>query len=102
VRARISNTGRSTWLRSGASPGGVALGVHLFRGDGSVIRWDHHWENLTNPPRPLEPGETVEISFPLPPLEPGAYRLELDCVADRITWFKQLGTKSVTLDLDVT
>ncbi len=100
-RARISNTGRSLWLPSGTIPGGVSLGSHLSAAEGGVLRHDFHWQDLTAPPRALAPGESVEIEFYLPPLDRGEYRIEFDCVSDRVCWFKQVGSMSVTIPLTV-
>ncbi len=101
ARARVMNTGSSLWLSSGTIPGGVSLGAHLATADGAMLRYDHHWQDLTAPPRPIPPGESVEFSFYLPPLDPGAYRIEFDCVADRVCWFKQVGGKTVIVDVTV-
>jgi SAM-dependent methyltransferase len=101
ARARVTNSGRSLWLPSGTIPGGVSLGAHLSSAEGEMLRWDHHWQDLTAPPRPIAPGESVELSFYLPPLDRGEYRIELDCVADRVCWFKQTGSKTVTIALSI-
>ncbi|HUO83873.1 MAG TPA: class I SAM-dependent methyltransferase [Thermoanaerobaculia bacterium] len=99
--ARITNTGGARWLPSGSGPGGVSLGSHLFDAQGKLLSHDFHWNDLIAPSRAIEPGETVEISFKLPPLDPGHYRVEFDCVADRICWFRQAGSATVTLPVEV-
>ncbi|HEY0789187.1 MAG TPA: class I SAM-dependent methyltransferase [Thermoanaerobaculia bacterium] len=101
ARARVTNTGSSLWLPSGTIPGGVSLGAHLATTAGGTLRHDYHWQDLTAPPRPIPPGETVDLSFYLPPLDPGHYRIEFDCVADRVCWFKQVGGTTVTVDVTV-
>ncbi len=101
VRARVANTGSSLWLPSGTIPGGVSLGSHLSSATGAMLRYDYHWQDLTAPARPLPPGGSVELAFYLPPLDPGAYRIEFDCVSDRVCWFKQLGGTTVTVDVTV-
>lgn len=82
VRASVMNSGTSRWLPSSVIPGGVSLGCHLLDADGRTRQWDFHWEPLTDPPRQLAPGETVSLTFSLPPLPEGAALLEFDCVAD--------------------
>lgn len=102
ARAVVTNSGRAAWLASGTIPGGVSLGCHLHDAAGQLKSFDFHWQNLTDPPRRIEPGETVEVVFDLPPLPEGDYVLEFDCVADRICWFAQVGSKSVHATVHVT
>jgi SAM-dependent methyltransferase len=93
VRVVAKNTGRARWLPSGIEPGAVNLGCHLYDADGKLIRFDHAWADLTPDKRLIEPGETVETTMTLPPLEPGRYQIEFDLVAARVGWFAQLGSK---------
>jgi hypothetical protein len=37
----------------------------------------------------------------LPALPAGQYRIELDCVASRVTWFAQVGSVPATMLVDV-
>jgi hypothetical protein len=101
VRVVATNTGRARWLPSGVEPGAVNLGCHLYGGDGKLIRFDHAWADLTPDKRPVAPGETVETTMALPPLDPGRYEIEIDLVASRVGWFAQLGSKPARLTLDV-
>lgn len=95
IRATVTNSGRATWLPSPAIPGGVSLGCHLRDAAGQVKAHDHHWQPLTGPPRPVEPGESIDLAFEVPALSAGEYTLEFDCVADRVCWFAQVGSKPV-------
>jgi methyltransferase family protein len=97
IDAVVSNTGTATWLPSGTALGGVGLGAHLYDAAGTLRTFDFHVGPLTAPPRKIAPGETVRCRVTLPPLEPGEYRIELDCVASHVTWFAQAGSKTVTL-----
>jgi hypothetical protein len=54
-----------------------------------------------DPPRITAPGDTVAATLTVPPLAPGRYRLELDCVASRVAWFAQVGSKPVTVQLEI-
>lgn len=101
VTATITNAGTATWLPSGTAPGGVSLGCHLFNAGGEVREHDYHWENLSDPPRRIEPGEVMHLAFAMPALPAGDYVLEFDCVADRVCWFAQVGSKAVRVPIVV-
>lgn len=97
IHARVRNSGAAVWLPSEATPGGVCLGVHLYA-DGTLERFDHHWEPL---PRSLAPGEEVTLDFALPPLPPGRYVLEFDCVAQEVSWFAMAGSLAKRLAISL-
>jgi len=102
IEATVTNTGTAVWLPWGTTPGGVGLGTHLYDASGVLLSFDFHVEPLTAPAREIAPGETVHCRITLPPLAPGRYRLELDCVAAQVTWFAQAGSKTVALELRAT
>jgi hypothetical protein len=102
VHVVVRNAGRARWLPSGVEPGAVNLGCHLYDADGKLIRFDHAWADLTPDKRAVAPGETVETTMALPPLDRGRYELEIDLVASRVGWFAQLGSKPARLALEVT
>ncbi|HEX6159572.1 MAG TPA: methyltransferase domain-containing protein, partial [Thermoanaerobaculia bacterium] len=89
VTATVVNTGSATWLPADTKPGGVSLGCHLYS-RGALVQFDYHWQGLAD--RPIAPGEEVRVEFRMPPLPPGEYDLEFDCVANEVTWFAQVGS----------
>lgn len=101
VRVVAQNTGRARWLPSGIEPGAVNLGCHLYDADGRLIRFDQAWADLTPDKRAIEPGETVETTMTLPPLDPGVYQIEFDLVAARVGWFAQLGSKPARIMVSI-
>jgi len=101
VDATVTNRGTAIWLPSDVPFGGVALGAHLHDASGKLITFDLHWERLTEPPREIAPGETVRVRMTLPPQPAGRYKLEIDCVAARVAWFAQLGSRPAQLALEV-
>ena len=101
VEAIVTNTGAATWLPSNVVPGGVSLGTHLYDASGALLRFDFQVAPLIDPPRAIVTGETVRCRITLPPLSPGRYRLEIDCVAAEVTWFAQAGSRPATLTLEI-
>ncbi len=97
VQAR--NTGDRHWIVA-AMPGQVNLGVHLLSAEGRMIDNDH--ARLRLPHGPVAPGQEVLIrgAVPLPAVE--RYRLQLDLVAEEVSWFGSLqGGGSVELRSEV-
>ena len=101
VDAVVKNAGPALWLASVEGHGRVALGAHLYDAAGTLLNFDYCWSSLTHPSRDIAPGETVRCRMQLPPLEPGRYHLEVDCVASGVTWFAQVGSPPATIDVDV-
>jgi hypothetical protein len=102
IDATVSNTGVATWLPSDSGRGGVSLGTHLYDEAGALINFDFHTERLTEPPRAIQTGETIRCRVTLPAVSAGTYRVELDCVAQHVTWFAQAGSRPLTIALEVT
>ena len=98
VQVTVRNMGRAKWLESSEPHGGVALGAHLHDNDGRLIDLEYARTAL---PRPLDPGEEVTFDFELPPLEPGRWIVELDCVAERVAWFAQVGSQATRVEIEI-
>lgn len=81
------NCGDRHWITA-AMPGQVNLGVHLLSAEGRMIDNDHARLRLAR--GPVAPGEEVLIRgmVPLPALQ--TYRLQLDLVAEGVSWFGKL------------
>jgi SAM-dependent methyltransferase len=98
VHVTVRNIGKAKWLDSHEPHGGVALGAHLHDAYGQLVDLDYARTVL---PRPLDPGEEVTFDFTLPPLQPGRWVVELDCVAERVAWFAQVGSTPTRLEIEV-
>lgn len=98
IDAVVTNTGTAAWLGSDAGRGAVALGAHLRDEAGALLVFDFHWQALTTPSRTILPGEVIRVRFDLPPLAPGRYIVEFDCVAADVTWFAQVGSRSASIE----
>ena len=87
LELQARNTGDRHWIVA-AMPGQVNLGVHLLSADGRLIDNDH--ARLRLPHGPVAPGQEVLIrgTLPLPAIE--RYRLQLDLVAEEVSWFGSL------------
>lgn len=101
IDATVTNTGAARWLAPEAEYGGVRLGAHLYAASGRMLNFDFACEPLTNPSREIAPGERIRMQLVLPTLPPGQYRIELDCVASRVTWFAQVGSVPATVMVEV-
>jgi hypothetical protein len=100
IEIAVTNSGTTPWLPSNEPRGGVSLGSHLYDSAGALVSFDFHVEPLADPPREIAPGETVRCRFTVPPLKAGRHRIELDCVASRVTWFAQAGARALVLTID--
>jgi len=100
VDATVTNVGTARWLPGDARVGGVRIGAHLFDAEGRLLVFDFGTAPLTSPPREVLPGESIACALPLPAQPAGRYRLEIDCVASRVAWFAQLGSRVVSMDVD--
>ena len=100
VDVTVSNMGRAVWLASDVVPGGVRVGAHLYDEAGALVEFDLPTAPLTDPPRAIQPRETVRCRLSVPPPK-GRYTLEIDCVAARISWFAPLGSRPFRMTIDV-
>jgi len=98
VQITVRNTGTAAWLDSDQAHGGVKLGCHLHDGTGRLL--DLNWFR-TPLPRSLEPGQFVAFDLTLPPLAAGEYLIEMDCVAEQVAWFAQVGSEAKRIALTV-
>jgi SAM-dependent methyltransferase len=94
----IRNAGKAKWLDSHEPYGGVAIGAHLHDADGHLVDLDWFRAPI---PRALEAGAEVTFDVTLPPLAPGRYIVELDCVSERVAWFAQVGSEPRRISITV-
>lgn len=97
VILKIKNTGSEEWSSAGENP--VLVSYHLLDNKGDVLKYDNQ---RTVFPRKIPPGETIELPVRIKaPLESGMYQLEFDLVREGIAWFKEGGSKTLTVSLQV-
>jgi SAM-dependent methyltransferase len=100
--AIVTNTGQAYWLPSDATHGGVSLGAHVYDDHGVLINFEGARVALANPPKTIAPNETVSCRLTLTGLAAGRYRIELDCVAERVAWFAQAGSAPAVVAVEIT
>jgi SAM-dependent methyltransferase len=94
----VRNTGRARWLPSGEPFGGVWIGVRLYDREGSMINREYGGIAI---PTPLGPGEETSFDATVAPLAQGQYVMEIDCVAQQVAWFSQIGSTPARVEVQV-
>lgn len=100
LEAAVANTGSASWLPIEAGRGGVLLGAHVYDEAGGLLAFDACRTPVATG-QALEPGQGVAVRITLPPLDAGRYMVELDCVAEGVAWFAQVGSPRTTVRLEV-
>jgi SAM-dependent methyltransferase len=101
-RARVVNIGTAVWLPGTARVGHVMLGAHLLDSDGGMIDQDYFRVSLMpGAPRPVSPGEVLELELAVPAPPAGRYLLEFDLVAESVCWFALAGSAAVRIPVEV-
>jgi SAM-dependent methyltransferase len=97
VRVEVENTSPAPWDHHGPFP--IRLGNHWLSPDGKMHVKD---DGRTRLPSGLLPGQklTVELQIKAPEI-PGIYLLELDVVQEGVAWFKDMGSKTCVLEVNV-
>ena len=101
VEATVTNTGQAYWLPSDAPHGGVSLGAHVYDEHGALVNFEASRAPLATPPRTIAPNEAVSCRLTISGLRPGRYRVEVDCVAERVTWFAQAGSTPAVVSVEI-
>jgi hypothetical protein len=97
ARVALENAGAAVWRSQEGA--GIRLASHWLDERGNPIVWDGPRTSL---PRPLAPGEAIELELPVRgPIPPGRYRLAVDLVDEGRFWFAELGNERLERDLDV-
>ena len=97
ARLVLENTGSATWRSRGED--GLQLAYHWLDTRGNAIVWDGH---RTPFPRPIAPGETIELDAPVTaPRPPGRYLLRFDLVEEHRFWLSDVGVETLDVELDV-
>jgi hypothetical protein len=97
VALKVKNAGRAVWSSTDNPP--CLLSYHLLNDQKKIIRRDNARFPL---PRPVKPGESFPATVKVKaPLEAGRYVLEFDMVREGVAWFKELGSRTIFINLKV-
>ena len=98
---RVKNLSDITWSATGGEQYRfrLSLGNHWFDEQNQVVNFDDGRVGL---PWDIAPGEEVDLWLAVNvPKAPGRYLLELDMVQERVAWFKDRGSESIVLPIEV-
>jgi len=94
---QLKNTGQKTWSSSAENP--CLLSYHLLDEDGQISRYDNRRFSL---PKDTLPGQKVDFTIDVKsPLQKGQYILEFDLLREGLSWFKDYGSKTLKITLNV-
>jgi len=93
----IKNISPINWQETSKS--GIMLGNHWLDKNGKVVQWNDGRVCLNEE---LHFNEEIQLILPITaPTKLGYYRLEIDLVEEGITWFKQQGSQTAIIEVEV-
>jgi SAM-dependent methyltransferase len=97
IHGRVKNLSDTVWPSDDYPP--VNLGNHWLGRDGKLVVKDDGRASL---PKELKPTEEVEFNLTVtPPEQSGIRFLELDLVQENVAWFKDMGSATSTIPVEV-
>jgi hypothetical protein len=101
IRVKVRNVGDVPWpaLKNFDNKYHVRLGNHWWDDDGNLLVSN---DGRTNLPNDLRPMEEIVLSLTVTiPEEPGNHVLELDMVQEEAAWFKDKGSETTSVHIQV-
>jgi tRNA (mo5U34)-methyltransferase len=100
-RIRAKNVGNAPWMaHEDENRRAVRLGAHLLRTDGEEVQWDYG--RAAPLESEVEPDQEVSLWIELTaPTVPGRYTIEFDMVFEHLTWFEDLGTRTIRQPIEI-
>lgn len=97
---QVTNISPQPWRFQATDPTGVRLDVHIRSLEAAAP-----FETAVSGPNPagriFGPGESIVLEAELPPLpQPGRYRLTVDLVDEFVTYFEDMGSRPLVLELE--
>jgi len=97
IRIELFNLGQEAWDSEASPP--CHLSYHLRDRDRNMLRFDNRRFPL---PRRIEPGGSVELEVLFRvPFQTGKHILEFDLVREGVAWFKEGGSATLEIPLEV-
>lgn len=97
IAVTVENVSTVTWQETTYS--GIRLGNHWLNEKNEVICW---FDGIANLDRDLLPNSVINLWLKVTaPDRPGFYKLELDLVEEGITWFKDRGSETNIVEIEV-
>jgi SAM-dependent methyltransferase len=97
VRAEVENSSPAPWNHH--EPFSICLGNHWLAPDGKMWVMD---DGRTRLPSGLLPRQRLTVNLQTrAPDSPGIYLLELDVVQEGVAWFKDMGSKTCLIEVNV-
>jgi hypothetical protein len=97
VDLRLKNSGKQEWSSQAKNP--CLVSYHLLDETGEVLKFDNARTVL---PHIVRPGEEISVAVRVKaPLNKGSYRLEFDLVREGLAWFKDSGSPTLIIPLQV-
>jgi len=95
----VANRGATMWRHASSGGVQVRVGIQLLDHDGRLTTKDFARAELPHDLTP-EGRASFAVSFAAPSA-PGQYRVKFDLVAEGVTWFEPVGTKTVSVPVEI-
>ncbi len=95
---KITNTGSRRWYKSTDDVKVVRIGTHLQDENKKLIDYNYSRHQLEED---IEPGTVFEQLISVKFMEPGKYILVVDLVSEYLSWFEEMGSKPLSLTINV-
>jgi ubiquinone/menaquinone biosynthesis C-methylase UbiE len=90
LRLHVANTGKASWLPSGAKRGSVTVGIIATDSKGRSKQLRSHLSDNA-----VDPGTKLELDVFVNDLPAGDYILEIDLVSEFVCWFHEVGAETI-------
>jgi hypothetical protein len=101
VEVKARNLGDSPWPHKGGKEGenSVHFCYHWLDANGKMVSYDGKRTELS---KDVTPTEEISVKAKaVAPEKPGEYIIEFDLVQERVSWFKDRGSKTTTANVKV-
>lgn len=98
IQVNVKNSGTMTWVPNDKN--NISLSYHVLDESDNKVVLEGDRAKLANS---IKSGEGIDFQLKInAPDKPGRYIIELDMVQEGVTWFKEKGSKTFNIELEVT